>query len=283
MSSGTLKRSHGYLEGVGRLRLHYRTWEVSAPRAAIIVVHGLQEHAGRYEDFAEAMAGYQFSTFVVDLRGHGASEGRRGHVPRFDVFLQDIDRFRREVQGLVALECPLFMLGHSMGGLITLRYVEEYDAPLRGAIISAPWLGTSMDVPRWKLNLANALNHVLPAFPFRNPVDALLLSHDPEVVQRYQTDPYVHDRITPRTFCEASTAIGLVLQRSDRINIPLFFLLAGQDRVVDTRKSLAFARSLADLDVTIRTVPDAFHEVLNEVNRGVTHAEVRDWIMEHLR
>ena len=155
MSPGVLHSSEGYFEGVGRLRLRYRAWEVQNARAAILVVHGLGEHSGRYAAFAETAGAFACSTYALDLRGHGGSEGRRGFVPRFETFLQDVDRFRREVQGLVDVRVPVFLLGNSMGGLIALRYLEEYEAPFRGAIIVSPWLATAVEVPRWKIGRAH--------------------------------------------------------------------------------------------------------------------------------
>lgn len=274
-----VRNGEGAFEGVGRLRLRYRMVEVQNARAAVIVVHGLGEHGGRYQAFAETMGAYGVSTFAYDQRGHGTSEGRRGHVSGFHVLLQDLDRFRREVSGLIDTRLPLFLLGHSMGGLVALRYLEEYDAPLHGSIIVAPWLGTAMDVPRWKVTLSSALTRVMPAVPFRNAIDPDVLSRDPEIVRAYRDDPLVHDRITPRLFTEASSAMGLVLQRSDRITAPLLFMLPGADRLVDTQRTLAFARSITGPDVSIRVYPGHYHELLNEPDRAAIVRDLRDWLV----
>src|SRR5687768_10683451 len=118
--------SDGKFEGVGGLHLYYRAWESNQPRAALLVVHGLSDHSGRYEYFGHRMAGSGISVYSFDLRGHGLSEGRRGHADRFEVLLQDVDGFRREVDTITGGTLPLFLLGHSMGGLIALRYIEEY-------------------------------------------------------------------------------------------------------------------------------------------------------------
>lgn len=283
MNGRALQLSHGYLEGVGGVRIHYRAWEVPSPRAALVVVHGLAEHGGRYDEFAEAMGGYGMSTYALDLRGHGSSEGRRGFVARFEIFLQDLDRFRREVQGLVDPSCPLFLVGQSMGGLVALRYLEEFESPFRGAAIVSPWLATAMPVPRWKVNIGSFLSHILPALPMAIGLNPRHLSHDAGVVEAYRADPLVHDTITPRLFTEVSSAMGLVLQRGDRLRIPLLFLLPEEDRIVDTERSVAFARSLPISDVTIRVLPGMYHEVLNELERHAVRAELRDWVVAHLR
>lgn len=274
--------SDGYLEGVGGLRLYYRAWELTRARAAILVIHGLGEHGGRYEPIAERLTSYGFSVFALDLRGHGLSDGRRGHVHRFEFFLQDVDRFRREVQGLVDVGRPLFLLGHSMGGLIALRYLEEFDAPLAGGIIVSPWLATAMPTPRWKVTAANALNKVLPSLPFDTGLNPKHISHDAAIVKAYEDDPHVHSRITPRLFAETSIAMGLALQRSDRIHVPLLFLLAGDDRIVDRPRSEAFARSLSARSVTVHVYAGFYHEVLNEPERVQPLYDIRNWISQRL-
>jgi alpha-beta hydrolase superfamily lysophospholipase len=280
--TGVITRNEGRIWGVGRLRLSYRSWEVPRARAAVMIVHGLAEHGGRYDAVAARLASYGLASFALDQRGHGLSEGRRGHAPRFDTLLQDLDRFRREVHGLVDIGTPIFMLGHSMGGLLTLRYLEEYDSPVRGGIVISPWLATAVPIPRWKITLANALARLLPALPFRTRIDARLLSNDDEIVRAYRDDPLVHDTITPRLFVGVAAAMGLALQRSDRLNVPLLFVLAGADGLVDTERSHAFARSIGGGDVTIRSHPESRHEVLNEPDRNLVVRDIGDWITSRL-
>lgn len=282
MTAPSLQGNHGYLDGVGRIRLHYRTWEVDQPQAALMVVHGMFEHSGRYEELATALGGYGISTFAVDLRGHGESAGRRGHAQRFHILLQDLDRFRREVQGLVDVECPIFILGHSLGGLVTIRYLEEYETPFAGAIIASPWLGTAYEIPRWKVLLAHFANRIAPALPFPEQIDPDLLSHDPDRVADYRDDPMIHHTITPRMFSETSRAIDLAARRGERIDVPTLFLIAGDDHLVDTDRSRAFAESLSPDIADIRVLHDAYHEILQERGRGAVFADIREWIMDRV-
>lgn len=272
----------GQVDAVGGLSLYYRGWEATSPRASLLVVHGLAEHGGRYEDFGRRMAGFGVSTYALDLRGHGQSDGRRGHADRFELLLQDVERFRRQVQGCLPNQMPSFILGHSMGGLIASRYIEEYETSFRGAIITSPWLATAMAVPRWKTMAASMLNKILPALPIDAAVDEQYLSHDPIVVTRYKDDPLVHGKITPRLYAEASMAMGLVMSRSERIRIPVLMLLAGDDRIVDTKRSEMFAKSLKSPDVTVQVLPGYYHEVLNDHDRAVTVNMIRDWISKHI-
>lgn len=276
--STLLTESHGFLTGVDGIRLHYRAWEVSRPRAALLLLHGLGGHCGRFERFAVRMVGYGFSAYGLDLRGHGRSDGRRGHVTRFDVYLQEVERFRREVAGLSDPGCPLVLVGHSLGGLVALRWVEEYGSGVAGAVLSSPWLAAAaVPVPRWKTLAAPVLSRLLPALPTRTRLSPDLLSHDDGVVARYRDDPLVHDLITPRLFTEVGEAIGLAVRRSDRIGVPLLFLLGGEDRLARPDRTLAFARAL-DLEGSVAMFPGLYHDVLNETGRDAVEDRIRDWL-----
>ncbi len=125
------------------------------------------------------------------------------------------------------------------------------------------------------------MDRFLPTFPLRTGLRTAYLTHDRGKVRDYEDDPRVHDRITPRLYTEMSGAMGKVTQRRDRLHIPLLFLLAGDDHIVETGKSRAFAESL-DGDVTVDVVDDAYHEILNESERTITYARVRDWIMDRV-
>jgi alpha-beta hydrolase superfamily lysophospholipase len=278
MSPISSRRGEGALRTTGGKKLRYRTWESPSPRAAIIIIHGLAEHSGRYEALGRDLCESGISAYALDLRGHGRSDGQRGYARTFGVLLQDVDRFRREVLGLIDAGTPLFVLGHSMGGLIALRYMEEYPGAFTGAIIVSPWLATAVQVPRWKITLANPLAKFAPALPFRSGLNPEHLSRDPRVVRAYEEDPLVHDRMTPRLFTEVSTAMAQAFVRSDRIQRPLLFLLAGADRIVNTDRTLAFARALTREDVETHVYAGHFHEVLNEPGGENVRHDLHTWL-----
>jgi alpha-beta hydrolase superfamily lysophospholipase len=270
--SAPLLESDGSCEGAGGVRLHYRGWEPPDARAALLVVHGLGEHAGRYAGFATALAGRGYACFAPDLRGHGSSEGRRGHVPAFDAFLLDLDRVRREVQALLPPGTPLILAGQELGGLIALRYLEEFDPPVRGGIISAPWLSDALRVPRWQVAVANTLSRVLPALPLRARRPA----------GTGADDPLLHQRITPRLFTELASAMGLALQRSDRLALPLLFLLPGADEAADGGRAAAFATALRG-ETIVRTFWGSRQDVLGGMERGGVLETVVEWLGQFQR
>lgn len=243
MTVSTLARQHGYLEGAGALRLHYRTWELPEPLAAALVVHDLGEHGGRYAPLAGHLAGRGIVTVAPDLRGHGRSDGRRGHVSRFEVFLQDLDRFRCEAQGLTGPGSPLFLLGIGLGGLIVLRYLQEFGAPVSGAVLVDPWIGGAPLRPV-AVSLARALGRVLPALRLRLGLGVARALGDPTAGPPHADEPLAHDSFTPRFYREATAAMDQLLQRRGRVAVPLLVLLGEGARGTDPERTTALLRSL---------------------------------------
>lgn len=281
MSGSPVQRIEGSIEPDG-VRLHYRAWIPPDPVAALLIVHGLSDHSGRYEAVGLGLAEKGIASWALDQRGHGLSGGRRGHAPRFARLLDDLDAFRREVVAAAGPGVPLFLFGQSMGGLVAIRYLEEFPDAFRGAIIVSPWLGTAVAVPRWKSVLAVWLARLVPALPFRANIPAEHLSHDPAVVKAYREDPLVHDIITPRLFMEVQSAMGVALERAGHVRTPALILIPGSDRIVDSARGLAFAHSVPAGGAEIRQVEGAYHEILNEPDGARHVADIAVWISERV-
>ncbi len=279
-----MRGGHSYFKGAGDIRLHYRCWEVPTPRAVVIVCHGLGEHSGRYKDLAQDFARAGLSTYALDHRGHGRSDGRKGHVRRFVRYIHDLEKFRRRVVGAVGTEVPLIFLGHSLGGLILIRYLQEYAGiPARGAVLSAPLLGVAVDVPQWKEQLARALYYTIPALPMSSGLDPQYLSHDVQVIEAYKRDALVHDRVTPRLYGELQREIGIAFQQVDRLRVPMLMLIPSADKLARPDLMQRFSRSLTgSAAMRVKTYPGLYHEVLNEATRSSVVADLLGWIERHI-
>src|SRR5712692_10045067 len=130
--------------------LVYDMYEAAAPRAAILALHGWADHAGRWRDVGERLCAAGYSTYVLDLRGHGRSGGRRGHLSRFSQLLGDLQAFRRAVRQ--RCDRPQLLFGHSFGALVALRYLETQPGDaLAAAVIASPWLALAFRPATWKL------------------------------------------------------------------------------------------------------------------------------------
>ncbi len=246
------------------------------PRAAVIVVHGWGEHSGRYAHVAAWLAAQGLDVTGYDQRGHGRSSGRRGDVARFAQYLADIVAIRKRIQAESPV--PQLLLGHSVGGLVVLRYLEAAPEGLAGAICTSPYIGNAMAVPRWKSVLARVAGNVLPAVrvPTGLPIEAICT--DPAVVEAARRDPLCHQVMTPRAYHEILAAqAALPLERS-RITVPLLFALAGDDRIASTPAAEDFIAGLGGA-ATCRVYPALFHEILNEreADRAPVLRDIAAW------
>jgi alpha-beta hydrolase superfamily lysophospholipase len=241
------------------------------------VVHGLGEHSGRYAEFAGRAAAAGISVFALDLAGHGLSEGPRGHVRSFDIHLLDIESLREQAVARMSHAAPVFVLGQSMGGLIALRYLQEYGGAVRGGVICSPWLATVARVPLWKRLFAPLGARLAPAVPVPHGLDAAHLSRDAEAVAAYRSDTLVQPYITPRTFAEVRAAAARVEREPGSFRLPLFFLMGDDDRIVDSDRTRRFAQSIPGSDVRIAIRPGGFHELLHDPDRRETTDEIIAW------
>ena len=193
----TIERRESTCVGAGDMQLFAQAWLPDQPmRAVVALVHGFGEHGGRYTYLADALtaAGYALSTF--DHRGHGHSPGLRGHVDRWDEFLTDIAA-SLEMAKALAPSAPLFLFGHSMGGLMALNYTIRSPERLAGVIASAPLLAPPNVAP-WINYVSTVLSTVKPDFCMDTGVKPQVISRDPGEVKRYGQDPYVHGRASAR-------------------------------------------------------------------------------------
>jgi len=270
-ASSTLRADDG-------TRLHALRWPAERPRAALLLSHGLGEHAGRYAALARDLAPRGIEVHAVDHRGHGRSGGARAYVQRFSRYVDDFEAFRQHAAAELPAGMPVFLLGHSLGGLIALRWLEAHPgAGLAGAILSAPLLGIRKEAARWKVALSGVLSRLLPWVPIPNEIDPAELSSDAAYVRSYREDPLVHAKITPRLYTEMMAAMGDAVAERGRLALPLLFVVPGADSIVREEDTLRFAAELGG-DVTVRRYPGFRHESLNELERARPIADIVRWI-----
>jgi len=244
--------------------LVFDAYELARPKAAVLFLHGWSDHAGRWAGTGQRLQAAGFAAYLLDLRGHGRSGGRRGHLSRFSQLLGDLKAFRRAVRQRTP--GPQVLIGHSFGGLVVLRYLETQpgDPPV-AAVVSSPWLGLTRPPPLVKRFAARVLADLWPTLPLGAGIDADQLSRDPAVNAAWAADPACHDLMTPGAWAEIQWAQRAVSADGARIDCPLLFLLAGEDRVVDAHLARAFADGLKGAEPPqVRWYPEMYHEVLND-------------------
>ncbi len=233
----------------------------------VLVLHGLAEHAGRYEHVGAALAAAGFSATLVELRGHGHSGGKRGHVDRWSDYVDDVRA------AVATLRPGWILLAHSMGGLVALEALRGGLAPGRVAL-SDPLLGVAVKLPIWKIAAARLLSRVLPALPMKNEIDPTALSRDLSVGQAYMADPLVFKVGTPRWYTEMQGALARV-HAEPRWAPPMALFVGEADTVTDPVAGREFARR-HQLELT--TYPDFRHEIFNEIGKEQVLADVVGWL-----
>jgi len=264
------------------VRLFRRSWAPAGPpRGTIILVHGLGEHSGRYEHVARRLTERGFSVHAIDHEGHGRSDGRRGHVDRFSHYLDGVEALLdavREEEG----DRPRFLLGHSMGGLVSALFLLRHAAEFEGCVLSGPLVTSDAEPPAPLMLLNRLLSVVAPRLGILK-LDATAVSRDPDVVAAYIADPLVHSgKVTTRLVNELFVAAATLLDSANRIELPLLLLHGEADRLTSPEGSKRLHALLGSEDKTIRLYPGLYHEIFNEPEKDAVLDEALDWLERHL-
>jgi alpha-beta hydrolase superfamily lysophospholipase len=269
------------------LRLHIKEWlpegvaSRSECRAGIMMIHGLGEHSGRYAALAEWFTQRNFAVLAYDQRGHGKSGGAKGDLLRPSDYvahgLEVLMHFKK------ALGQRPFLLGHSLGGAVAASMVIERQAPVAGLILSSPALDPGLK--RLQLILLGLMEKFAPKTAISNGLNAKFISHDPEVVKAYQSDPLVHSRVT-------SMPVRWLIDTCERLSVPnrplmvpTLLMAAQDDRLVNPKGSDSFARHYAEAEMTYHALEGYYHEIFNEdtERREKTLSLLGSWLDRHTR
>lgn len=245
------------------------------PRAAVLVVHGLGEHAGRYDTLARLLNAWGFMVRGYDHYGHGQSGGVRGALPQEHRLLDDLADLVETMRNRHP-DLPLVLVGHSLGGLVAAGFVARGIIPVDGLVLSSPALATRLS-PLQKL-LISVVPRLAPNLTVGNGLDPAFLSHDPEVVAAYRADPLVHDRISGRLAGFIADEGALVRSCAARWLVPTLLLYAGADRLVDPAGSRGFAQAAPRDVVSAHCFDGLYHELFNELQSQPVFIALRQWL-----
>lgn len=272
-----MKKQEQIVAATDDRKLHWQAWEPDHEiGATVCLVHGLGEHSNRYDHVAKAFVEKGIAFHAFDLRGHGKSEGKRGHTPSLMQWLDDI----RLLIDLADADRPRFLYGHSLGGSIALNYGLHPHTQLAGIIATGPALKRSFKVPAIKILLGKGMAKLWPTFSQHSGLDPEAISRDKSVVQAYIDDPFVHDWASARLFIEATKAGEEALAQAAKINLPLLLVCGQEDHLVDVTACEEFFRRSSSVDKTLRILPGLYHEVHNEPEKAEVIAEMIQWVLE---
>ncbi len=248
------------------------------PRAVVLIVHGLGEHAWRYDTVANRLNEWGFVVRAYDQRGHGESGGERGALPYDDALLDDLAEVLDDTRRHIAepWSCPLILMGHSMGGVVASSFVQRGMAPVDGLVLSSPALATGIGA--LMLKVIDLLYRFAPNLALSNGLDASKISHSAVTVDAYKNDRLVHDRITARLARFIDANGPRVLAAAPRWKVPTLLMYAGADKLVAPVGSSSFASTAPANLLTSKCFQDMYHEIFNEADPSQVYAALQGWL-----
>lgn len=280
----TIYHSVGTFKGVGGIDLYYQNWNPGGKiRGILALVHGLGGHSGLYKNIIENLLPQQYAVYGLDLRGHGQSPGQRGYINTWSEFRNDVRTFLKMMQQQQP-QIPIFLFGHSMGGMIVLEYAlrhpEEISA-LQGVIAVAPSIG-EVGVSPVRVLLGKMLSRLWPRFSLNTGLDITAGSRDPKIVATYTQDTLRHTRATARFSTEFLTTLAWINAHAHEWKAPLLILHGGADRVVFPEGSENFYQRVTCADKLRIEYPGAYHDLHCDLNYREFLADLSNWMEQHL-
>jgi len=245
-------------------------------RGVVLLVHGLGEHAGRYDRLARQLNSWGFAVRGYDQYGHGESGGLRGSLPTETRLLDDLSDMVESTRARMSRKTPLILLGHSMGGLLAARFVATSAQRVDALILSSPAFDPGLNGLQ-KLMLA-ILPKIAPQLRIGNGLDASLISHDPAVVAAYRADKLVHDRISARLGRFIADTGPATVAQAPAWTVPTLLLYAGADKLVNPAGSRAFVAAAPKQVVNALCFDDLYHEIFNELKPEPVFKALKKWL-----
>ena len=257
---------------------HYPT--LGNTKAVITLVHGMGEHAMRYDHVAKFFNEHGCSVFTINLRGHGTSGGKRGHTPDYDTLMSDLGLFLGHVGTTYPL-VPVVLYGHSMGGNLVLNFLIRRNPEIKAAVVTAPYLKLAFEPPSWKVALGKISAGILPTLSQSTGLETAALSRDPNVVAAYEKDALVHDRITSAFFVNVHFAGPFAIQHAKEIAVPTLVLHGTSDRLTSHKGSEELDQKSME-NVEVRILEGWYHELHNEPEKEKLLNDILYWINSKL-
>ncbi|OAN11267.1 hypothetical protein A3K86_20135 [Photobacterium jeanii] len=250
-------------------------------KAVVVIVHGLGEHSSRYQALVEQLISIDSAVYSLDHPGHGRSEGKRVYIEDFNEFIDTLDLLIDQIKAQHP-QLPLYLIGHSMGGLISASYLLKHQDKLAGAILSAPAIQPPANLSPLLIKLGKYIAALAPKLP-AVALDIQGVSRDPQVVAQYQADPLNHTGlITAGLSRQIQVAMEILAQQAHTIIIPLLILQGTADRLVNPEGAHFFKQHIASQDKELKIYDGLYHELFNEPEKDQIFADAIGWLSSQL-
>jgi alpha-beta hydrolase superfamily lysophospholipase len=271
------EHQEGFLHARDHIRLFWQRYVPRSPRATVIVLHGGGDHSGRYPALVSALVHAGFEAALVDLRGHGQSDGRRWYVDSFDDYVSDFDGFYEKLRQEHPSR-PRFVVAHSQGALVAALWAMGREHDVAGFVLSSPFFGFAIRPPLLKELGARLIGRVIPWLPIATGIDFGSLTSDEEL-QGWTARDHLYSRsTTPRWFVEARRAHAEALRRAGEFRAPLRVLAAGADPIADLAATRRFVDAAGSAEKQLTVYAGFRHEIFNERERARPIGDAIDWL-----
>jgi alpha-beta hydrolase superfamily lysophospholipase len=271
----------GTFKGVRNANIYYQAWLPDGTvKAVLFLVHGLGEYSGRYTNHIDHFVPLGYAIYGLDHLGHGKSDGEREVIERFSDYTDPLMHYYKMVKDWQPGK-PVFILGHSMGGLLACHHLLDHQEDFKGAIISAPAIKVSENTSSMTITMGKILSRVAPKTGVL-ALDATAISSDPQVVKAYVNDPLVfHGKTPARLAAEMLKAMTRVTKEADKITLPFIVVQGGADKIIDPGGAQMLYDKAGSKDKTLKVYQGFYHEVHNEPERATMFKDVENWLAAH--
>lgn len=272
-----MKKTSFNIKASDGIELFIQSFTTENSENSVLLIHGLGEHSGRYNCLIDNLNNQKISVFTMDLRGHGKSQGKRGHSPSFYQLLEDIQLFIQVIKPLTGNQKRI-LYGHSMGGSLVINYLIRFSVKnIDGAILSSPAFKPAFTPPKIKVLMGSLFQHLIPSLTLNNELDLKGLSRDINVIDNYKNDKFVHDRLSIRLGLDLLKFGGIALKNAKEYNFPTLIVHGKKDILTSFQASKEFSEN-SGKKVTFIEFENAYHEIHNESEKEELLNKIISWI-----
>jgi len=277
-----MKHIDGTFKGMRNANIYYQAWLPDGTvKAVLFLMHGLGEYCGRYTNLIDHFVPLGYAIYGLDHLGHGKSDGEREVIEHFTDFTDPLIYYYKMIKDWQPGK-PVYIFGHSMGGLLACCLILDHQEDFKGVIISAPTIKVSENTSSMTIIMGKILSRVAPKTGVL-ALDATAISRDPRVVKAYVNDPLVfHGKTPARLAAEMLKAMTRVTKEADKITLPLIVVQGGADKIIDPDGAQMLYDKAGSKDKTLKIYQGLYHEVHNEPERDIMFKDVEDWLAAHL-
>lgn len=245
-------------------------------KGIIVLLHGMGEHFGRYKHVAEFFMTIGYATVGIDHRGHGKSQGKKGHTPSYDQLMNDIDLLLKKANELFP-GIPVVLYGHSMGGNLAANFAIRRKPTIKGMIVTDPYFKLAFNPPGWKVTLGKISAGIIPGLTQPTGLELAALSRDESVVTAYKNDPLVHDKITSAFFVNVHTAATYPIEHAKELTIKTLAMHGTADRLTSMKGTEEFANNNPQM-IDLKLWDGFYHEIHNEPEKQQVFDYIAGWL-----